>query len=91
MSLAETSEWVPPAIPDLRLVERNGQWLCLNPSVPGWVITTRAGTLLLQLADGRRSVQEIGDLLRAGGLDVEQRDVAAFFSDGIGRVPMRVA
>ena len=81
MTITDTADWIPPVVHDLRFIERNGRWLCLNPVVPGWVITTEAGALLLQLVDGRRSVQDIGDLLRSSGLDVDQTHVAAFFSD----------
>jgi radical SAM protein with 4Fe4S-binding SPASM domain len=77
----DASDWIPPAIDDLCVIERNGHWLCLNPAVPGWVITSEAGALVLQLGDGRRSVQEIGDLLRSNGLDVDQTHVATLFAE----------
>jgi radical SAM protein with 4Fe4S-binding SPASM domain len=84
MTIRDTDDWIPPTAQDLRFIERDGRWLCLNPAVPGWVITTEAGALLLQLADGRRSVQNIGDLLRSNGIEVDQTDVAAFFADAKG-------
>src|SRR4051812_45900275 len=73
--------WIPPALPELRIIERAGQWLCLNPAVPGWVITTQAGALLLQLANGRLSVDKIGELLRASGIDIPQAQISGFFRD----------
>jgi hypothetical protein len=80
LTTPDGADWIP-LVDELRMIERNGQWLCLNPVVPGWIVTTEAGALLLQLADGRRSVRTIGDLIRGSGVDVDQAHVAEFFAD----------
>jgi radical SAM protein with 4Fe4S-binding SPASM domain len=74
-----SEEWVPGRVADLHITERDGNWLCLNPSVPGWMVTTRAGVLLARLVDGQRSVRAIGEFLRANGIAVDQRFVDEFF------------
>jgi radical SAM protein with 4Fe4S-binding SPASM domain len=76
---AAIREWVPSAIPELHLEEREGQWLCLNPAVPGWIFTTNLGALLLQLVDGQRSVGDIVQLLADGGVAVSEALVTQFF------------
>jgi radical SAM protein with 4Fe4S-binding SPASM domain len=78
--LAETvATWIPPAVPHLVLRERDSRWLCLNPDVPSWLVSNRAGSLLLRLADGQRSIQDICALLDAAGIGVADRHVADFF------------
>lgn len=72
-------DWVPSAIPELHVEEREGQWLCLNPAVPGWIFTTEMGALLLQLVDGERSVGDIVRLLVDGGVGVSEALVTQFF------------
>jgi radical SAM protein with 4Fe4S-binding SPASM domain len=78
MNNAIGTEWVPRALPDLRVYERGAKTLCLNPDVPAWMVTTEASSLLLMLADGVRSVSSIQAMLQERfGIDPEH--VRQFF------------
>lgn len=72
-------DWIVPAIPALKVVERDGRWLCLNPELPAWICTTKLGALLLQMVDGRRSIHEFHDLMSSEGIEIPLSRVAAFF------------
>lgn len=72
--------WAPPALPQLVLRERGENWLCLNPEVPAWFVTNRAGTLLLQLADGSRTIADIHHVLEGFGIKSKIEHVDSFFS-----------
>ena len=76
-----TSSWVPPAIEELCVYSRGQRWLCLNPSVPSWIVTTHAGVLLLELVDGERTVDEIVELLYHGEVPCDPVHVFAFFDE----------
>ena len=71
--------WIPPVVPELAISQRGDWWLCLNPRVPAWFVTNRAGTLLMQLPDGRRSLDDISALLGGAGIQVSPAHVADFF------------
>lgn len=71
-------DWVPPAIPELEVIERDGRWLCLNPRVPSWIVTRRPGSLLLKMLDGESSVADYARLLDAHG--IASQGVPEFFA-----------
>jgi radical SAM protein with 4Fe4S-binding SPASM domain len=77
------TDWIAPALPDLRLFERDDRWLCLNPDVPSWICTTKAGALLLQLVDGDLSIQGYHDLLTSHGIDFPLSAVRDFFQSAV--------
>lgn len=62
------ADWIPPLLPELEVIERDGRWLCLNPRVPAWIVTQRPGALLLQMIDGESSVSDYERLLAAHGI-----------------------
>ncbi|NJL28961.1 MAG: radical SAM protein [Thermoanaerobaculia bacterium] len=62
------NDWVPPLLPELEVIEREGRWLCLNPRVPSWIVTRRPGALLLKMIDGESSVGDYQRLLDAHGI-----------------------
>lgn len=72
-------QWVIPPIPELKVVERNGAWLCLNPEIPSWFCTTKSGALLMQLIDGERSLQDYHDVLVANEIPVTLDQLKDFF------------
>lgn len=74
-----TPDWVVPVVPELKTLEREGRWLCLNPQVPSWIITTRPGALLLRMVDGQRTVQQYHDLLAGNGIEAPVSQLAGFF------------
>jgi radical SAM protein with 4Fe4S-binding SPASM domain len=73
------AHWIPPIIPELKILERDGRWLCLSPQVPSWIITTQPGALLLQMIDGERTAQDYHDLLSANGIEVPLTQITGFF------------
>jgi radical SAM protein with 4Fe4S-binding SPASM domain len=80
-SIPTDESWVPPAIPDLSVREHDGRCLCLNPAGPAWIVTNREGALLLQLADGTRTVGEIHALLQRSGIGVRLEHIQAMFAN----------
>lgn len=80
MHQPDSADWTPPALPQLVMRERGQHWLLLNPSVPSWFVTNRAGALLIQLANGSRTVSEIHRLLWDSGVKCKAEHVAALFS-----------
>jgi radical SAM protein with 4Fe4S-binding SPASM domain len=62
------ADWVPPVLPELKVIEREGRWLCINPRVPAWIVTKRPGALLLQMIDGASTVGDYQRLLAAHGI-----------------------
>jgi radical SAM protein with 4Fe4S-binding SPASM domain len=81
---AVDSAWIAPALPELKVVERDGRWLCLNPRVPAWILTTRSAALLLQRIDGRRSIDEYFHLLKSHGVDISAEQLLGFFQAAAG-------
>jgi radical SAM protein with 4Fe4S-binding SPASM domain len=77
------ADWTPPAVPELKIIERDGRWLCLNPEVPAWIVTTKAGAILLQLADGERTVQDYHDFLTNNEILVHLSQLTAFFQSAV--------
>ena len=62
------ADWVPPVLPELRTMEREGRWLCINPRVPAWIITRKSGALLLELIDGKSTVGDYERILAGQGI-----------------------
>lgn len=79
MNLVNGVDWVPPPLPNLVVRQHDDHWLCLEPTVPAWFVTNRAGALLLKLADGRRTVADIHGLLRREGVRTELEFVEDLF------------
>jgi radical SAM protein with 4Fe4S-binding SPASM domain len=77
------SDWIVPAIPELKVIHRNEKWLCLNPEVPAWFRTTKSGALLMRLVDGQRSLHEYQDLLTAGGVEISLPQLTSFFQSAV--------
>ncbi|HEY4591757.1 MAG TPA: radical SAM protein [Thermoanaerobaculia bacterium] len=73
------ARWIPPLIPELKILERDGRWLCLSPQVPSWIITTRPGALLLRMVDGERTLQEYHEILEGQGIRAPLSALASFF------------
>jgi radical SAM protein with 4Fe4S-binding SPASM domain len=73
------AHWVVPAVPELKVVERDSRWLCLNPEVPAWLCTTKAGALILQLIDGSRSIEECHAILAAHDIPLSLDQLVSFF------------
>jgi len=80
-TLPAGSNWVPAPIPELHTAQRGEHWLCLNPGVPSWIITTRAGVLLLKLCDGVRTVRDLATMLQAADVPVDPEAVESFFRE----------
>jgi len=72
-------DWVPPGSPSVRVYRRGSYRLCLNPEVPAWFVTTRAGLLLFRMGDGAHSLRRMHSVLRASGVPVHEVDVLGFF------------
>lgn len=77
------ADWIVPSIHQLKTTERDGRWLCLNPEIPSWICTTRPAALLLQMADGKRSVQEYRDLMGAHEIEVPLDSLVEFFQSAV--------
>jgi radical SAM protein with 4Fe4S-binding SPASM domain len=77
------ADWIVPAIPELKVIERDGRWLCLNPAVPAWLRTTKPGAFLLQLVDGSRSVRDYHEILAAHDIAVPLSKLAGFFQSAV--------
>lgn len=73
--------WIPPAVPELVVRNRGEHWICINPRVPSWFVTNRAGTLLLQLANGARSITEIHWLMAEAGIAARTEHLEGLFAD----------
>src|SRR4051794_41033202 len=73
------AHWIPPLIPELKILERDGRWLCLSPQVPSWIITTRPRALLLRMVDGERTLQEYHEILEGQGIRAPLSALASFF------------
>jgi radical SAM protein with 4Fe4S-binding SPASM domain len=73
------ADWIPPAIPELQALERDGSVLCLNPEVPAWLGTRPSGARMLQLVDGESSVRDYHALLRASGGSYSLDEMVRFF------------
>ncbi|HEV7646179.1 MAG TPA: radical SAM protein [Pyrinomonadaceae bacterium] len=73
------SDWIPRAMPELRIYERGERRLCMNPDVPAWIVTNEASALLLRLVDGEHSVGEIAQMLIERGILVDPLSVQGFF------------
>ncbi|MBM9503135.1 radical SAM/SPASM domain-containing protein [Actinacidiphila acididurans] len=76
----DVDRWVPPALPHLVVRQRGEHWLCLNPVVPAWFVTNRAGALVVRLADGVRTVSDIHRLLVASGVAMPLGPVMELFA-----------
>lgn len=80
-----------PAVPELFVDERNGEYLLLNPRGPHWCVGSKVLAVFVELCDDKRSIQNIFELMEPcfNGLTQElliqialslQR--AQFFTDG---------
>jgi radical SAM protein with 4Fe4S-binding SPASM domain len=77
------ANWIVPAVPELKVVERDGAWLCLNPEVPAWLRTTQSGALLLQLVDGHQSIEDLHSILTASGIPASIPQLSNFFQKAL--------
>ncbi len=77
--------WIVPPIPELKVVERSGRWLCLNPEVPAWIFTAKPGALLLQRVDGKRSIREYHEEMVSNAVDVPLPKLTEFFQSAVDR------
>jgi radical SAM protein with 4Fe4S-binding SPASM domain len=76
-------DWIAPEIPELEVVERDGTCLCLNPEAPAWLRTTRSGALLLQLVDGKHSIEGLSAMLKAHEIPVSVLQLTRFFQSAV--------
>lgn len=53
--------------------------MCLNPTVPSWIITTQAASLLLTLCDGQNNVDDIAEFCLTSHVGVDRKYVRNFF------------
>jgi radical SAM protein with 4Fe4S-binding SPASM domain len=77
------ANWIVPAIPELKVVERDGRWLCLNPEVPAWICTTKPSSLVLKMANGSRSVREYHELMSSHGIEAPLAKLIEFFQSAV--------
>jgi|GEM_PF-5189524 len=76
-------DWIPPAVPELKILERDDCYLCLNPEVPSWLGTRRPGASLLQLADGETSLRQTHELLQQNGVPYSLEEIVQFFQEAV--------
>jgi len=48
---------------DFVKIEEGGKVLFLNPSVPDWIVVSKNGAAILQLCNGKRTVEDISEAL----------------------------
>lgn len=83
---------VLPAVPELFVDERDGEYLLLNPRGPHWCVGSKVLAVFVELCDDKRSIQKIFELIKPyfNGLTQEllihialSLQNAQFFTDGI--------
>lgn len=62
-------------------IKKNDKILLLNPNVPDWIVVSKNGAAILQLCDGKRSVERIADALSMFGRKDSKKEIIKFFED----------
>ena len=79
------SSCVLPAVPDLNVFVKGSLYLCMNSAVPSWLVTNEAGSILLSLCDGRRSIQDIQRAFTGNGIPADVDLLTAFYRDAVAQ------
>jgi radical SAM protein with 4Fe4S-binding SPASM domain len=66
---------------DVVKIKKNDKILLLNPSVPDWIVVSKNGAAILQLCDGKRTVEHIADALSMFGRKDSKKEIIKFFED----------
>lgn len=62
-------------------IEKKGQILFLNPNAPDWIVVSKNGAAILQLCNGKRSVEDISDSLSTFGRKDSKNEIISFFEN----------
>ena len=76
---------VLPAVPDLNVFVKGSLYLCMNSAVPSWLVTNQAGSVLLSLCDGRRSIEDIQRAFAGAGVQADVGLLTAFYRDAVAQ------
>ena len=69
-------------LPDDVVKKRGGnKVLFLRPSVPDWIVVSQNGAAILQLCNGKRTVEDISDALSTFGRKDSKEEIIKFFED----------
>jgi radical SAM protein with 4Fe4S-binding SPASM domain len=66
---------------DVVKIKKNDKVLFLNPGVPDWIVVSKNGAAILQLCDGKRTVEGIADALSMFGRKDSKKEIIKFFED----------
>ena len=66
---------------DIVKIKKNDKVLFLNPSAPDWIVVSKNGAAILQLCNGKRTVEGIADALSMFGRKDSKEEIIKFFED----------
>lgn len=66
----------------LKRFERAGKIIIINPEVPAWLVTNKLGELILNLFDGKNSINDVIDIV-ISGLGKKESDKITKFCKGL--------
>ena len=62
-------------------IKKNDKVLFLNPVIPDWIVVSENGAAILQLCNGKRSVEDISDSLSTFGRKDSKNEIISFFEN----------
>ena len=66
---------------DVVKIKKKDKLLFLNPAIPDWIVVTQNGAAILQLCNGKRTVEDISESLSTFWKKNSKKDVVKFFED----------
>lgn len=66
---------------DVVKIKKNDKVLLLSPSVPDWIVVTQNGAAILQLCNGKRTVEDISESLSKFWRRNSKAEIVKFFQD----------
>jgi len=66
---------------DVVKIKKGDKVLFLNPNAPDWIVVSKNGAAILQLCNGKRTVEEIAESLSMLGRKDSKKEIIKFFEN----------